>query len=38
MLKKNLNASRPSEFVVSHIQRIDCQPEKTITESEGVKG
>ena len=30
-LKKNLNAPRPSELVVvvvSHIQRIGCQPEK----------
>ena len=27
-LKKNLNASRPSEPVVSHIQRIGCQPGK----------
>ena len=34
-LKKNLNAPRPSEhppvrgIVVSHIQRMGCQPEKT---------
>ena len=28
-LKKNLNAPRPSELVISHIQRIGCQPEKT---------
>ena len=27
-LKKNQNAPRPSD-VVSHIQRIGCQPEKT---------
>ena len=28
-LKKNQSTPRPSELVVSHIQRIGCQPEKT---------
>ena len=28
ILLKNQNAPRPSELVVSHIQRIDCQPGK----------
>ena len=44
LFKKNLNASKPSEFkrkiskpsefreVVSHIQRIGCQPEKTTSQ------